>query len=169
MKKIYDRPDLFPNEYNNYVESVENNFKWIEYGLVYYDSDMWNTSLFWEKHIPLSYDFVKGKEKELVDILTKLQKDYNEIGEKTYKIYNDQQQKYISRRIEYLKEKMQEIIKTCTVLQYDIRLEAEKLWLKLDSKDHDYYQNKINELWLKFSPIEETWYKDGWYYKWIRD
>jgi hypothetical protein len=27
MKKIYDRPDLFPNEYNNYVESVENNFK----------------------------------------------------------------------------------------------------------------------------------------------
>lgn len=75
----------------------------------------------------MSYDFVKSKENELVDILNKLQKDYEEIENKEYKIYNNQQQKYVSWEIAYLKKEMQEIMKMCTILQYYVRLEAEKL------------------------------------------
>ena len=94
----------------------------------------------------MSYDFVKSKENELVDILNKLQKDYEEIENKEYKIYNNQQQKYVSWEIAYLKEEMQGIMKMCTILQYYVRLEAEKLWLNLEEKDRDYYENNIKEL-----------------------
>lgn len=167
-QKIENRPDIFPNTYSNYLKSVEDKFKWIAYWLMYYDSDMWNVSLFWDKHVTLSYDFVKSKEEELVGILSKLKKDYNEIWKNEYKIYNDQQKKYISTNIKSLKDKMQEVITMCSILQYDIRLEAEKLWLKLDSNEHDYYQNKISELWFKFGSMNEN-FGDWWYYKLIED
>lgn len=168
-KKIEDRPDLFPNIYGNYLKSIKTQFDWIEHWILRYDSDMRNISLFWKVHKTLSYDFVKSKENELVDILNKLQKDYEEIENKEYKIYNNQQQKYVSWEIAYLKEEMQEIMKMCTILQYYVRLEAEKLWLKLDKNDHDYYENKIKELWFEFGPVEESVADDWWYYKSIKD
>ena len=68
-KKIEDRPDIFPNTYSNYLKSVENNFMWIESWLLFYDSDMRNISLFWNKDKEISYDLVKNREQELVNIL----------------------------------------------------------------------------------------------------